>query len=159
MKKWICCNFLLAVVAVVVWIQRPRSASAKDVNADAILANELLTVEKQFWESWKNGNPQVFEKLMAADAVFFGQNGIASKAEIIQQQKESVEVCKVESYVLTDPRAVGIGNDSAILFYEAEQKATCGGVKVQPLMHGSSVYARRAGKWLNFYRSEVPPAQ
>ena len=77
----------------------------------------------------------------------------------MQQQKESVESCKVESYLLTDPRAIRIDKDAEILLYEARQNATCGGVKVLPIMHGSSVYARRAGKWLNLYRSEVPPAQ
>ena len=96
---------------------------------------------------------------MTSDAVFFGQYGVSSKTEIMQQQKESVESCKVESYLLTDPRAIRIDKDAAILLYEARQNATCGGVKVLPIMHGSSVYARRAGKWLNLYRSEVPPAQ
>jgi hypothetical protein len=159
MKKWICWNVVLAVVAGGFWMQRTKSASAKSVEADATLADQLLTVERQFWESWKNGKPQVFQELMTGDAVFFGQYGVASKAEIMQAQKESVEACKVESYLLTNPRAVPIDDGAAILLYEAEQHATCGGATVHPFMHGSSVYVKRSGKWLNVYRSEVPPAK
>jgi hypothetical protein len=158
MKKWICWIVVLAVVAGVIWIRRTKSASAKSVEAHATLADRLLTVEIQFWESWKNGKPQVFQELMTGDAVFFGQYGVASKAEILQAQKESAEACKVEGYLLTNPRTVTIDDGAAILLYEAEQHATCGGAKVQPFMHGSSVYVKRAGKWLNLYRSEVPPA-
>ena len=159
MKKWICCNVLLAVAGSALWIQRTESAPAKSVELHATLADQLLTVERQFWESWKKGEPQVFQELMTGDAVFFGQYGVASKTEIMQQERESVEACKVESYLLTNPRAVPIDDSAAILLYEAEQHATCGGAKVQPFMHGSSVYVKRAGKWLNLYRSEVPPAR
>jgi hypothetical protein len=77
----------------------------------------------------------------------------------MQQQEQSVQVCKVESFALTNPRAIRIDDNAAILLHEAEQHATCGGGTAQPLMHGSSVYAKRAGKWINLYRSEVPPAQ
>jgi hypothetical protein len=159
MKKWICWIVVLVVAGCALWIQRSKSASAKSVEADETLGDQLLTVEQQFWESWKNGEPQVFQELMTGDAVFFGQYGVASKSEILRQQKESVEACKVESYRLTNPRAVNIDDNAAILLYEAEQHATCGGAKVQPFMHGSSVYVKRAGKWLNLYRSEVPPAR
>jgi hypothetical protein len=159
MKKWICWNVVLAVAGGALWIQRTESASAKSVEAGATLADQLLTVEQQFWESWKNGEPQVFQELMTGDAVFFGQYGVGSKSEVLQEQKESVGACKVESYLLTNPRAVTIDDSAAILLYEAEQHATCGGAIVQPFMHGSSVYVKRAGKWLNLYRSEVPPAR
>jgi len=159
MKNWICWNVMLAVAVGVIWAQRTQTASAKGVKANASLAEQLLKVEEKFWESWKNGKPQVFDDLMTGDAVFFGQYGVASKAEIMQQQKESVDACKVESYALTNPRAIPLDENSAILLYEATQNATCGGIKVQPLMHGSSVYVQRSGKWLNIYRSEVPPAK
>jgi uncharacterized protein DUF4440 len=159
MKKWISCGVLMALAAGVLGIQRTESASAGVREGNSALADGLLTVERQFWESWKSGKPEVFKQLMAGDAVFFGQYGVASKADIIQQQEQSVQACKVESYTLTSPRAIRIDENAAILLYEAEQHATCGGEKVQPLMHGSSVYANRGGKWLNLYRSEVPPAQ
>jgi hypothetical protein len=168
MKKWFVVCVLVALAAGVFAIQRAQPASVQmtgnggspvEVSADGALADELLAVETQFWESWKNGKPEVFKELMANDAVFFGQFGVAPKDAILQQQAESVQVCKVESYALTSPRAIRIDENAAIFLYEAEQHAICGGGKVQPVMHGSSVYVKRGGKWINLYRSEVPPAQ
>jgi hypothetical protein len=168
MKKWFVMCVLVAFAAGVFTIQRAQPASVlitgkggspAELGADGALADELLAVETQFWESWKNGKPEVFKELMANDAVFFGQFGVASKDAILQQQVESVQVCKVESYALTNPRAIRIDENAAVFLYEAEQHAICGGGKVQPVMHGSSVYVKRGGKWINLYRSEVPPAQ
>jgi Domain of unknown function (DUF4440) len=157
-NKWMYWIIPFAVATTPFAIER-TSASPSGTQSAVALADQLLSVEKQFWESWKHGKPEVFQELMTDDAIFFGQYGVSSKAEIVQQQKESVGSCQVESYALTDPRVIRIDDEAAILLYEARQDATCGGVKVQPIMHGSSVFARRAGKWLNLYRSEVPPAQ
>lgn len=159
MKKWIGMCVLLGLAVGAFGIALTQSATAGMREGSSTLADELLTVERQFWDSWKNGKPEVFKELMASDAVFFGQFGVASKADIIQQQEESVQVCTVESYALTDSRAIRIDENAAILLYEANQHATCGGGTVRPIMHGSSVYAKRGGKWINLFRSEVPPAQ
>ncbi len=117
-----------------------------------------MRVETQLWESWKNGKPEVFDEIMTDDAVFFGQYGVASKSDILTQQRESVGQCKIKSYALTNARTIRIDDNSAILLYEAEQHAACGGAPVKPLMHGSSVYVKRVSKWMNAFRSEVPPA-
>jgi hypothetical protein len=115
------------------------------------LVDELMRVETQLWESWKNGKPEVFDEIMTDDAVFFGQYGVASKSDILTQQRESVGQCKIKSYALTNARTIRIDDDSAILLYEAEQHAACGGAPVKPLMHGSSVYVKRASKWMNVF--------
>jgi hypothetical protein len=39
----------------------------------AALVDELMQVESQLWNSWKNGKPEVFDEIMTEDAVFFGQ--------------------------------------------------------------------------------------
>lgn len=122
------------------------------------LVDELMRVETQLWESWKNGRPEVFDEIMTDDAVFFGQYGVASKSDILTEQRASVGQCKIESYALTSARTIRIDDNSAILLYEAEQHATCGGAPVKPLMHASSVYVKRASKWMNVFRSEVPRA-
>jgi hypothetical protein len=159
MKRLICWSVVTALAAAGALAQQTKPPSVEDMQGISALAGQLLTVEKRFWESWKNHKPEAFQELMTDDAVFFGQYGVASKAEIIDEQKGSVQSCTVESYALTNPCAIPIDATSAILLYEAEQHATCGGVKVQPFMHGSSVYVRHGGKWMSVYRSEVPPAK
>jgi hypothetical protein len=155
MKMAICGGLLMVLGAASVLFGMAKHAAASRSTA---LVDELLRVENQLWDSWKDGKPVVFDQLMTDDAVFFGPYGVASKSDVLAEQRESVGQCKVESYALTNPRAIRIDDNAAILLYEAEQHASCGGAPVKPLMHGSSVYVKRAGKWMNVFRSEVPPA-
>jgi hypothetical protein len=122
------------------------------------LTSELLAAEREFWEAWKNKQPDRFAAAMADDAVFFGLYGATGKAESVNEQRDSVNSCQVTSYALTNPRVIPIDADAAILLYDAEQHAICGGQPVQPFMHGESVYALRHGRWINLLRSEVPAA-
>ena len=123
------------------------------------LQDQLVAQEKQLWEAWKNKQPDVWRSALTDDAVFFGEYGVSSKENMVAEQAESVKYCDVRSYTLDHFRVIPLNMDAAILLYEAEQHAVCGGRAVQPFMHGSSVYVRRAGKWLNAFRSEVPPAR
>jgi ketosteroid isomerase-like protein len=122
------------------------------------LVDELTTAEKQFWEAWKNKQADQFANAMASDAVFFGLYGVTGREDLIAGQQDSVKTCNVKNYALTNLRAIPIDADAAILLYDAEQHAVCGGQPVQPYMHGESVYARRGGRWINLLRSEVPAA-
>ncbi len=108
------------------------------------------------WDAWKNKQPDVWRENLADEAVFFGEYGVSSKAENVKGQEDSVKSCEVQSFTLTNFRVIALDENAAILLYEAEQHAVCGGQTVQPFMHGSSVYVRRNGRWLNIFRSEVP---
>lgn len=136
----------------------PRHATAPQAIASSSdkLTAALAAAEKEFWEAWKNKQPDRFANAMADDAVFFGTYGVAGKSELLSEQRDSVKSCVVKSYTLTNLRSIRIDANSAILFYDAEQRATCGDQPVHPFMHGESVYARRHGRWLNILRSEVP---
>ncbi|MGH9683608.1 MAG: nuclear transport factor 2 family protein [Candidatus Acidiferrales bacterium] len=158
-----CIPLALAAVLSLMWAamgaQPQQTSSAARNSATPAVLPDLVKAERQFWDAWKNGKPEVFENNMADDAVFFGQYGISPKREIVEEQKESVHSCKVRSYTLTNSRAIRIDDNAYILLYEAKQDAICGGAKVNPLMLGSSVYVRRNGKWMNIFRSEVPLAK
>lgn len=122
------------------------------------LTADLLAAEREFWDSWKNKQPDRFASALADDAVFFGLYGTTGKAESVNEQRDSVNSCQVASYALTNARAIPIDASAAILLYDAEQHAVCGGQPVHPFMHGESVYAFRNGRWINLLRSEVPAA-
>ena len=137
---------------------QPGSTFLQNNSSTGALIEALTAAEKQFWEAWKNKQPGRFGNAMADDAVFFGLYGVTGKPGLIEEQRQSVTTCNVESYALTNLRVIPIDADSAILLYDAEQHAVCGGSSVQPFMHGESVYVRRNGRWLNLLRSEVPAA-
>ena len=135
-----------------------RMFSQMSSASNAKLTADLLAAEREFWEAWKNKQPDRFAAAMADDAVFFGLYGTTGKAESVAEQRDSVNSCQVASYALTNPRVIPIDANAAILLYDAEQHAICGGQPVQPFMHGESVYALRNGRWINLLRSEVPAA-
>ena len=137
---------------------RQGTPSQMHNSANAKLITQLVTVEKEFWEAWKNKQPDRFAAAMADDAVFFGLYGTTGKSKSVAEQRDSVKSCEVKSYALTNPRVIPIDANAAILLYDAEQHAICGGQPVRPFMHGESVYARRNGRWINLLRSEVPAA-
>ncbi|MHB8756166.1 MAG: nuclear transport factor 2 family protein [Candidatus Acidiferrales bacterium] len=135
-----------------------NTSSQVNNSSNAKLTAELVAAEKEFWEAWKNKQPNRFAAAMADNAVFFGLYGTTGKAESVAEQRDSVKTCTVKSYALTNLRSIPIDANAAILLYNAEQHAICGGQAVQPFMHGESVYARRNGRWINLLRSEVPAA-
>lgn len=161
---------LMAVISASLALRSPGVARASNASASRVkyssaaavaddsLAAQLMSAEQRLWDAWKDGKPEVWKQNLREDAVFFGQYGVAGKSELVEEQIHSLKSCKVESISLTEPRAIRLDDRSAILLYEAEQHAVCNGVAVQPRMHGSSVYVEREGKWLNVFRSEVPPA-
>jgi|SRR5579872_1456684 len=156
---------LLALVAIALLLtglgDNLRSAGSHPQLANSSsdkLTAELLAAEKEFWEAWKNKQPDRFASAMADDAVFFGLYGTTGKTESVSEQRDSVNSCQVASYALTNPRVISIDANAAILLYDAEQHAVCGGQPVHPFMHGESVYALRNGRWINLLRSEVPAA-
>jgi hypothetical protein len=122
------------------------------------LTAQLVAVEREFWEAWKNKQPDRFASAMADDAVFFGLYGVTNKSDLVAEQRDSINSCDVKSYALSNLRSISIDANAAILLYDAEQHATCGDQPVTPFMHGESVYARRNGRWLNILRSELPAA-
>ncbi len=135
-----------------------RMPSQMSSASNAKLTSELLAAERVFWEAWKNKQPDRFASAMADDAVFFGLYVTTGKAESVAEQRDAVKSCQVASYALTNPRVISIDANAAILLYDAEQHAICGGQPVHPYMHGESVYALRHGRWINLLRSEVPAA-
>lgn len=137
-----------------------RQITSSQINnsSNAKLTTELVAVEKEFWEAWKNKQPDRFAAALADDAIFFGLYGTTGKSESVNEQRDSVKTCEVKSYALTNLRSIPIDANAAILLYDAEQHAICGGQAVQPFMHGESVYVRRNGRWINLLRSEVPAA-
>jgi hypothetical protein len=155
MRRFAFASFGLLSLAAFAWTQHAR-AEAKERSSTQSVLTQLLTAERELWDAWKNGTPETWQSSLTNDAVFFGEYGVAQKAELVDEQRQSITSCKVQSYSLTSPRVILIEENSAILLYEAEQHAICGGAEVQPFMHGSSVYVHRNGKWLNIFRSEIP---
>jgi Domain of unknown function (DUF4440) len=76
------------------------------------------------------------------------------KAAFLSGLKE--HPCDVAGFSMSDWSATRVTADVAILIYHAQQDATCSGQKMPANVIASSVYVRKAGKWLNVAYHESP---
>lgn len=117
----------------------------------------LMAKEKELWEAWKNKNAAPFEKLIPADGVLVGEQGVETKAELLKDI--AANPCEIKSYSLDSVKLTMINKDAALLTYKAVQDYTCMGHAGPTPVYASSVYVRRKGQWLNILHQETPATQ
>jgi hypothetical protein len=110
------------------------------------LKEELVQLEKQSWEAWKNHDGKFFEKFLSDDHVEVGFSGVANKKEIVEFV--GTPVCTVKSYQLDHFELKLLDTNTALLTYREAQDTTCHKVVPSPCWV-SSLYMRRDGRWLN----------
>ncbi len=125
---------------------------SKDNSVEA----QLIALEKQSWEEWKNKNGGFFQTLLTDEAVNVGVGGLSNKSQIV---KSTSSGCDVKSFSVDNFKVVMLDKDAALLTYTATQDGVCGGKTIPAKVFASSVYVKRGGKWLNAFYQETPPAQ
>lgn len=117
---------------------------------------QLIALEKQSWEEWKNKNGTFFQTLLTDDAVNVGVVGLSNKSQIVESTSSD---CEIKSFSVDNFKVVMLDNDAALLTYRAMQDGVCGGRTIPAKVFASSVYVKRGGKWLNAFYQETPPVQ
>ena len=128
----------------------PRGWSAAGGAAHAApagLENQLVALEKQSWEAWKNRDGKFFESFLSDDHVEVGFGGVTNKATVVGGVASPA--CVVSSYAVDHFKLTMIDPATAALTYRAEQNTTCGGRPVPSPVWVTSVYAKRGKRWLN----------
>ena len=145
------CAALLISLAVTIRLAQAQTPKKKNnVN------QELVQIEIGFFEAWKSKDLEYFRNHIPENGIFWGEYGTASRAQQLEEQKDSAQSCVVEGYVLSDFGILPLAAGTYMLTYKAEQHATCGGQKVPVYMNGSSVYIFKDARWQAIYRAEVP---
>lgn len=116
---------------------------------------QIITLEKQAWEAWKNKDTNFFQNLLASDALSVTTDGVSDKSQII----EFYSSCEVKSYSLDDFKFRMLDKNSVLITFTAAQDAVCSGKPNPVSVRVSSVYAKRDGKWRNAFYTEVEVAQ
>lgn len=122
---------------------------------DPTLLEELLTVERQGWDSLCDGSgADFYGSLMADDAVMVLAHGVVmDRAAVVESLGEAPPW---QSYELTDARVVRTGSDSVALIYTARAYRDGEPHPFVALM--SSVYTRVGSDWkLALYQQTVVP--
>ena len=113
---------------------------------EAALKEELVKLEKQSWEAWKNRDGKFFQEFLSEDHIEVGFGGIANKKEVVEFVASPV--CTVKSYELDHFELKLLDSNTALLTYREAQDTTCHKVVPSPCWV-SSLYMRREGRWQN----------
>lgn len=146
----LCCAGLFLSFAV----PFPGRAAEKE---PASLKEELVKLEMQSWEAWKNHNGKFFERFLSSDHVEVGFGGLTSKASVMAGVASGA--CQVEGYTLKHFELRMLGENVALLNYYETQETSCQGKTVPSPCWVSSLYMKRGGRWRNVFFQQTPIAK
>ena len=144
---------MIAIAASSVAFGQMKPSKDKNNSVEA----QLIALEKQAWEAWKNKNGSFFQSNLSDDTVGVGAGGVDNKAQIVKDI--SGGGCEVKSYSLDNFKLVMLEKNTAILTYKAMQDATCNGKTIPAAVWASSMFVKRGGKWLAAFHQETPADQ
>jgi len=153
MKRMLSVAFVLLMIAGVAAAQMNANKGSKAGKNS--VEDQLISLEKQAWEAWKNKNGSFFQTFLSDDAVLISGSGVEGKAASVQAISNMP--CEVKSYALDNFKVTMIDKNTALLTYSAKQDFTCQGKAGPPQIWASSVFVKRGGKWLNFSHQESAP--
>ena len=120
-------------------------------SSDAMLVREL---ETKSWAAWKSHDAIFFERFLSADHVEVHAFGVTGKAAVVEGVRNPA--CVVQSYTLGPFTLTSVSADTVLVVYRAEQDTTCGEIKIPSPVWATSLYARRAGQWVNVLYQHTP---
>jgi hypothetical protein len=116
----------------------------------------IRELEARSWVAWKGHDAAFFEQFLAEDHVEVHAHGIVGKAAVLAGVRSPV--CVVQSYSLGALALTRVSADAVLVTYRAEQDTSCGGAKVPSPVWATSLYAKRAGRWVNVLYQHTPVA-
>src|SRR2546427_13119310 len=111
----------IAFVAVVLLAYR---LGAIPESSDVVVIKEqLIDLEKQSWEAWKNRDGKFFQNFLTDDHVEAGVGGFTNKALVVAGVASPI--CVVKTYAVSAFKVTFFDANTAVVNYRAEQDTTC----------------------------------
>jgi hypothetical protein len=120
-----------------------------DIDLDAV-----VELETGVWDALRRGDAEADNQLLADDFLGVYPSGFANRADHVGQL---VNGPTVASFELHDARMMVISADDALLSYRADFRRPAGDAS-EPVesMYISSLWSRRAGRWVNVFSQDSP---
>lgn len=131
----------------------PAAFGQTKMSKDSKVEAQIIALEKQGWEAWKNKNAVWFQTNLTEDFVMVNSEGVENKAQVL---KSTPTDCEVKSFSLDNFKFVMLDKNAALLTYTAMQDAVCNGKTIPAQVRASVNYVRRGGKWLEAFYMETP---
>ncbi len=148
---------IMMILMIVIGVSSLASGQTKmSKNADNSVQAQIVALEKQSWQEWKNKNSAWFQTNLSEDFLSVHNDGVINKAQIV---KAIASDCEVKSFSLNNFKFVMLNKDTAMMTYTAMQDAVCSGKTIPANVRVSVAYVKRGGKWLQALYTEIPAAQ
>jgi hypothetical protein len=132
---------------------RIQQNTIRNESTSPALASEILINEKAVWQAAKLRDMRRFAQLVADDARMVFTSGVMTKHEYMH----AVGTRTIADYSLANFQVLVPAEGTAITLYQATVSGTSNG-KVFPTttLRESSVWVKRAGKWVAVWNQETP---
>ena len=130
------------------------SAAPLFSQANAAVQKELETKEQAGWEAWKTHNPKLVEDIIPENYIGIADGAMAKGKKQILDGTASHD-CQVNSFSLSDYSYMWLDKDTVLMTYTATQDATCSGKKQAGKVIASSLWQKKAGKWVSPFHQET----
>jgi hypothetical protein len=125
----------------------------RNENTSPAWTSEILINEKAVWEAAKLRDMRRFAELVADDARMVFTSGVMTKQEYMQ----AVEKRTITDYSLENFQVFMPSEGTVITLYQATVSGTSNGKAFQTTtVRESSVWIKRAGKWVAVWNQETP---
>jgi len=120
-------------------------------SGEGALREQIVAQERAGLDALKTGDLAAFGAATADDAVFVDAQGPASKAEVMQHTAEF----RLRDYTMAGVRFFPLSADSGLIVYTLTESGTSHGKDFSARVHVSSVWQKRAGKWMCVFSQET----
>lgn len=120
-----------------------------------VMEQEILDVEREYWDSMVNKDPAVATRLTAERSLITGAQGVgevtsASIGEMVQSDGWTLK-----RYEFSDVRVLSPNPDTAILAYHVTEELEVDGKPLTLEANDSTVWMRKGGGWVSVLRTEA----
>jgi hypothetical protein len=148
---------LLAAMALAIAAMSPAAAqSSSQAALSSADESAIRELEARSWIAWKNHDAAFFEQFLSEDHVEVHAYGVVGKAAVVEGVRSPM--CNVQAYSLGPLSLMPVSADSVLVSYRAEQDTSCGAAKVPSPVWATSLYVKRAGRWVNVLYQHTPVA-
>ena len=120
-----------------------------DTNLDT-----FIELETQVWEALRRGDGEADTRLLSDDFLGVYPSGFANRSD---HAGELADGPTVAGYELHDARIMVLSDDDVLLAYRADYDPVSSGVRgARATMYVSSLWCRRASRWVNVFSHDCP---
>jgi hypothetical protein len=125
--------------------------------SNAATEKTLESKEQAGWQAWKAHDVKPIEGMIPDEAINIADGSFfKTKQELLKSMTSPS--CKVNSFSLSDFSYLWINPETVLMTYTANQDATCDGKKQPDKVIASSLWQKKAGKWVSPFHQETATA-